>query len=796
MPVAEAIRSDLPPVINYTIGPDREFHGIEFSTGSEDKVRELRSAGIPVVAKDLHVREMQSLDAREVVAEKAREAYIKNGGRPIIVEDTSFEIDARDGRPGPYAKDFLGTRELRKQWCEWIPKKDRGATFRVLLAIYDGHEVQIREGVTRGQLADKPRGRRDFSFDDIFIPDGQKHKKGKKHEPRTYGEMTLVEKNQTSARQRALQELLLHPFTARMDGGENIIQIDEPYDTQLKRIRKELLAQYPNALNFAFSLEGLQKAGVVPNADLQVGDYAPFSRVEMGLDGSIVQYTIDPDSASQGLLVFREIDLKTRADRHGVQQPVRFDVALSGDPVLMQMGPHAMEIALATRATEFMRMHSKEMHQHILDLISGKIAHVPRQNQRSSVMERMLDMNVITDEAGAHTVISEAGRAVATNEIGYKRLSTDKKVSRKKAGLTGSIIMSGDIPSSIYSLGGMPPVTGSRDVLVESALSYMRSWIPHNGIFASDFDRQLKLFEQARDEINRQTLDDRPKVDRVIKDVCIAQIGVSVGSEDPAKIADQARKLWQVGGKAMRIYTTNPGPGVGDVARAIHQAVPEMMICVGPVTDVEQAKNLRQDGVKMFLIGHGGGENCTSLEGGGAANSLELLYKMNLDREFNDCILGVEGGVGTAIGAILPMVDTISLNRRGVGGVELTQGVFMRYKDGQPALTYLGSAGAQTNLEESDQDEEVAVKRLGPDGKVINVEGKSGVMFQEDKINSCGDKNRANRAYIGLALADQQSRSIYELRERVGLVGHNHVEISGDANLIGRDHRGSGNGRH
>ncbi len=50
----------------------------------------------------LEIPELRSDDIEEIAREKARYAY-NHLHRPLIVDDTSFSIDALHGFPGPYA---------------------------------------------------------------------------------------------------------------------------------------------------------------------------------------------------------------------------------------------------------------------------------------------------------------------------------------------------------------------------------------------------------------------------------------------------------------------------------------------------------------------------------------------------------------------------------------------------------------------------------------------------------------------------------------------------------------------
>jgi non-canonical purine NTP pyrophosphatase (RdgB/HAM1 family) len=80
---------------------------IIFSTSNKGKLatarRHLEELGITVTAQDLDIVEPQLDSVREIAVAKAKSAY-KSLGKPVMVQDTGFEIEALDGFPGPYAK--------------------------------------------------------------------------------------------------------------------------------------------------------------------------------------------------------------------------------------------------------------------------------------------------------------------------------------------------------------------------------------------------------------------------------------------------------------------------------------------------------------------------------------------------------------------------------------------------------------------------------------------------------------------------------------------------------------------
>lgn len=763
-------------IINTASNGKKQKPSYLFATRNQNKLKEYeRILGKAVEGIDLHVPEIQDSDPLVVLEEKAKAAYRMYGG-PIFVEDSSLTLKSLDNMIGPFADNETNTRTKLEAICRMYAKdQERTALITVGIALFDGREIHTWIGEVEGIISEFPRGANGFGFDPIFIPKGSK---------KTFAELTSREKDLYSPRRIALEKLQKNPPQL----GITIVQLQEPSPYQLSRIQKTELVKNRKALQFAFSLEILQKAKITPNKKLEVSHYVPFTLMTYQ-NGAVREYKINPKSASMGLVLLADVDLKTVPDGKGGLRPIRLAVDTTGEPSLVQMGPQSLEMVLASRMAEYIEMHSPQTHDYVRSLLSGKIKPVARSNTPSPVLEDILKIYSHTDKKTNEYIFDEpAGVAIASKEIGYKRLSSTNLLSRKKAAQGLLMIGPDKVVSSVFSYGGMPPTTGSVDSIVTAAMSYMRSWIPRNGVFAGNTERQLQLFKEAKAKIHSYGL---PKD---IENQVLAQIGLAVGCDNPAQIAKDVKRFERLGGHAARIYTTNPDIRIVETAKAIMSVVgKDFLLCVGPVTDYEQAKRLKSEaGVQMFLIGHGGGENCTSLTAGGAANSIELLYLLYMDALFNDCLIGLEGGTGTTIGALLPLLDVISLNKRGIGGFECTQGLYAQkpmHGHLHPVIPYHGSASAATQLIESYMDDKIAKRRLGLDGIVRAVEGKVNYLAFDDASRSNVNFIRENRSHAGLALADQQSLSMYELRERVKQYGHNHVGISQASSIVAGEHR-------
>jgi inosine triphosphate pyrophosphatase len=144
---------------------------ITYITGNQKKADYLSSyLGHPISHRKVDLDEIQSLDLKKIVEHKVRQAYAIVGG-PVVVEDTSLEMKALGGLPGPFIKYFLEQISLQ-DICSLVASKDRAATARCVFAYFDGENENYFEGSVNGIIAEKPAGEGAFGFGKIFIPEG------------------------------------------------------------------------------------------------------------------------------------------------------------------------------------------------------------------------------------------------------------------------------------------------------------------------------------------------------------------------------------------------------------------------------------------------------------------------------------------------------------------------------------------------------------------------------------------------------------------------------------------------
>lgn len=121
-----------------------------------------------------------------------------------LADDTGLEVDYLGGAPGVYSSRFAGPDatyddnvEKLLQRLEGVPREQRTARFRCVVALVSPTVEQVVEGVCEGIIGEERRGQGGFGYDPVFfVPElGQ-----------TFAEMPLALKNEISHRGRALKK--------------------------------------------------------------------------------------------------------------------------------------------------------------------------------------------------------------------------------------------------------------------------------------------------------------------------------------------------------------------------------------------------------------------------------------------------------------------------------------------------------------------------------------------------------------------------------------------------------------
>jgi XTP/dITP diphosphohydrolase len=187
-------------------GSNRGREPVLFATSNRGKLEEARTIlapfGLSVEQYDGKGIEIQA-DTTGEVAAFASKAAAKAAGRPVLVEDAGLYVDSLKGFPGPfsaYAFKTIGAVGIIALLRSSPPKKgkEKAASFVSSMAYCEPlGEPLLFEGSVSGTITTRPRGKKGFGFDPIFLPDGG---------AKTFGELDLEEKCAVSHRAVAMRK--------------------------------------------------------------------------------------------------------------------------------------------------------------------------------------------------------------------------------------------------------------------------------------------------------------------------------------------------------------------------------------------------------------------------------------------------------------------------------------------------------------------------------------------------------------------------------------------------------------
>lgn len=158
---------------------------------------------IPMKHYDIQIEVDENQDTFEGNAIKKAETIADIlEGRKCIADDSGIEIEYLDGFPGVQTKRWLqGTDRERNleilQKLKDVSEENRNIKFITAIAISDGKHTTSAVAEITGKVAAEVRGENGFGFDEIFeLPNGK-----------TLAELSSSEKNEVSARRKALEML-------------------------------------------------------------------------------------------------------------------------------------------------------------------------------------------------------------------------------------------------------------------------------------------------------------------------------------------------------------------------------------------------------------------------------------------------------------------------------------------------------------------------------------------------------------------------------------------------------------
>ena len=119
---------------------------IAFITGNPHKLEEAKSVlkgyGIVVEPLQINIDEIQHHDPLKITEAKVKSAYEK-AGRPVVVNDSSWEIPALGGFPGGYMKDVANWFMAEDFLALMKDKDDRRIILHDVVAYCDGDKLKV-----------------------------------------------------------------------------------------------------------------------------------------------------------------------------------------------------------------------------------------------------------------------------------------------------------------------------------------------------------------------------------------------------------------------------------------------------------------------------------------------------------------------------------------------------------------------------------------------------------------------------------------------------------------------------
>ncbi|MEM4311356.1 MAG: XTP/dITP diphosphatase [Nitrososphaerales archaeon] len=177
------------------------LYKIVFATCNKKKFEEvkeiLQEYNIELERRDVKGLEIQSDELAPIALFSAIQAY-NQVKREVIVEDSGLFIKSLKGFPGTYSSFVYRTLGLKGILKLMEGLEERSAYFLSSLGFCDGKEVKLFLGKVEGWVSYSERGDRGFGFDPIFIPEKL---------DKTFGELSLEEKNKISHRSRSVRQL-------------------------------------------------------------------------------------------------------------------------------------------------------------------------------------------------------------------------------------------------------------------------------------------------------------------------------------------------------------------------------------------------------------------------------------------------------------------------------------------------------------------------------------------------------------------------------------------------------------
>ena len=186
---------------------------------NQGKLKEIEGLFAPLGLTIRSIAEWDAPEPEEIGTSYEENAIIKAlaaarlTGFPALADDSGFEVEALDNKPGLYSARWAGANKdfniaIERVWDEVKQSKSDSKACRFVCALalswQDGHS-ETALGAISGNLVFPPRGNKGFGYDPIFCPHGYVE---------TFAEMEPALKHSISHRAQAFTQLLERCFKA------------------------------------------------------------------------------------------------------------------------------------------------------------------------------------------------------------------------------------------------------------------------------------------------------------------------------------------------------------------------------------------------------------------------------------------------------------------------------------------------------------------------------------------------------------------------------------------------------
>ncbi|MCI9607626.1 MAG: non-canonical purine NTP diphosphatase [Muribaculaceae bacterium] len=183
---------------------------IVFATNNRHKLQELRR----IAGDSWNILSLEDIGCDDDIPETAdtlegnaiiKARWVKDKyGYDCFADDTGLMVDALGGAPGVYSARYAGPGHDSAANMALLLKNlegetNRSARFRTVIALAQGSDIRLFEGVVEGEITTVPAGCGGFGYDPVFKP---------LESSVTFAEMDADAKNAVSHRGRATAALM------------------------------------------------------------------------------------------------------------------------------------------------------------------------------------------------------------------------------------------------------------------------------------------------------------------------------------------------------------------------------------------------------------------------------------------------------------------------------------------------------------------------------------------------------------------------------------------------------------